>query len=102
MLNAVIEWSLRNRFVVIAATLAFAALGVVAWMNLDIDAFPDTTPVQVQINTPAPGLAPEEVERQITTPIEQALGGTPRLRQMRSLSKFGLSQITIVFEDGTD
>src|ERR1700676_1308405 len=101
MLTWVIDWSLRNRFLVLAATVAFAGLGVLAWMNLDIDAFPDTTPVQVDINTPAPGLSPDEVELQITTPIEQGLGGMPHLQQMRSLSKFGLSQVTVVFEDGT-
>ncbi len=102
LLNNVIAWSLRNRIVVVAATLLLAAFGALAWMNLDIDAFPDTTPVQVQINTPAAGLAPEEVERQITTPIEQALGGTPHLERLFSLSKFGLSQVTVVFDDGTD
>ena len=85
MLTWLIEWSMRNRFIVLAATLGFAVLGVLAWLNLDIDAFPDTTPVQVQINTPAPGLAPEEAERQITTPIEQGLGGLPHLQQMLSL-----------------
>ncbi len=102
LLNNVIAWSLRNRIVVVAATLLLAAFGALAWTNLDIDAFPDTTPVQVQINTPAAGLAPAEVERQITTPIEQALGGTPHLQRMFSLSKFGLSQVTVVFDDGTD
>ena len=102
MLTYLIEWSLRNRFIVLAAAFGVAVLGVLAWLNLDIDAFPDTTPVQVQINTPAPGLAPEEVERQITTPIEQGLGGLPHLEQMRSLSKFGLSQITVVFAEGMD
>src|SRR5262249_46213172 len=70
--------------------------------HLDLDAFPDTTPVQVQINTVAPALGPEEVERQITFPIEQALGGLRRLQQLRSISKFGLSQVVVVFEDGTD
>ena len=69
---------------------------------LDIDAFPDTTPVQVQINTVAPALAPEEVEQQITFPIEQALSGLPGLEQLRSVSKFGLSQVVVTFEDGTD
>src|SRR5207245_3827697 len=69
---------------------------------LDIDAFPDTTPVQVQINTVAPALGPEEVERQITFPIEQAIGGLPRLQQLRSVSKFGLSQVVATFDDGTD
>ena len=70
--------------------------------HLDIDAFPDTTPVQVQINTVAPALGPEEVEQQITFPIEQALGGLPGLETVRSISKFGLSQVVVIFEDGTD
>src|SRR5262249_30141422 len=66
------------------------------------DAFPDTTPVQVQINTVASGLNPQEVERQITFPVEQALSGLPRVQQVRSLSKFGLSQVVVTFADGTD
>ena len=70
--------------------------------NLDIDAFPDTTPVQVQINTIAPSLGPAEVEQQITYPIEQSLTGLPKVNTMRSISKFGLSQVVIIFEDGTD
>ncbi|HTU91415.1 MAG TPA: CusA/CzcA family heavy metal efflux RND transporter [Gemmataceae bacterium] len=102
MLNVVIDWSLRNRFVVIACAVVFIALGSWSLMQLDIDAFPDTTPVQVQINTIAPGLAPEEVERQITFPVEQAINGLPRLQQLRSISKFGLSQVVVVFADGTD
>ena len=102
MLNAVIDWSLRNRFVVIACAVVFIALGGWSLSQLDIDAFPDTTPVQVQINTIAPGLAPEEVERQITFPVEQAINGLPRLQQLRSVSKFGLSQVVVVFADGTD
>src|SRR5262249_28463258 len=69
--------------------------------HLDIDAFPDTTPVQVQINTSAAPLGPEEVERQITMPIEQQISGLPRLQQVRSVSKFGLSQGGVTFEDGT-
>src|SRR5262249_49321794 len=63
---------------------------------------PDTTPVQVQINTTAPSLSPEECEQQITFPIEQKIGGMPRLQQLRSVSKFGLSQVVVTFEDGTD
>ncbi len=70
--------------------------------GLDIDAFPDTTPVQVQINTVAPALSPEEVEREITFPIEQAISGLPGLEQLRSISKFGMSQVVVLFEDGTD
>lgn len=69
---------------------------------LDIDAFPDTTPVQVQINTVASALAPLEIERQVTIPVEAAVAGLPRLAEVRSISKFGLSQITATFEDGTD
>ena len=73
-----------------------------ALSRLDVDAFPDTTPVQVQINTVAPALGPEEVERQITFPIEQGLSGLPGLEQLRSVSKFGLSQVVVLFRDGTD
>ncbi len=73
-----------------------------ALRRLDVDAFPDTTPVQVQINTVAPALGPEEVERQITFPIEQGLSGLPGLEQLRSVSKFGLSQVVVLFRDGTD
>ena len=70
MLNWLITWSLKNRFLVIVGALLFAGLGVIALRQLDIDAFPDTTPVQVQINTTAPALSPEEVERQISFPVE--------------------------------
>lgn len=102
MLNWIIDFSLRHRFLVILGALAFAALGVLSLRFLDIDAFPDTTPVQVQINTVAPALGPEEVEQRITFPIEQVLSGLPRLVQLRSVSKFGLSQVVVTFEDGTD
>src|SRR5437763_13208182 len=102
MLNALIDWSLRNRLLVLAATGALAGLGLLSLPSLPIDAFPDTTPVQVQINTTAPGLGPEEIERQITMPVEQSLGGLPRLEELRSLSRFGLSQVVVTFADGTD
>ena len=102
MLNAIIDYSLRHRVLVIALALAAAAAGAVSLGRLDIDAFPDTTPVQVQINTVAPSLAPEEVERQITFPVEQAIGGLPGLEMVRSISKFGLSQVVVTFRDGTD
>jgi cobalt-zinc-cadmium resistance protein CzcA len=91
-----------NAFVIVAASLVLIALGGWSLSQLDIDAFPDTTPVQVQINTIAPGLAPEEVERLITFPVEQAINGLPRLQQLRSISKFGISQVVVVFADGTD
>ena len=102
MLNWIIDFSLRHRFLVIAGVLAFAVLGGLSLTHLDIDAFPDTTPVQVQINTVAPALGPEEVEQQITFPIEQAIGGLPGLENMRSVSKFGFSQVVVTFEDGID
>ncbi len=102
ILNSIIDFSLRHRLAVIVCALAAATAGVISLNHLDIDAFPDTTPVQVQINTVAPALGPEEVERQITFPIEQAIGGLPGLEQLRSISKFGLSQVVVVFADGTD
>src|SRR5437016_11357329 len=87
---------------VLLGVAVFVVAGAISLYYLDIDAFPDTTPVQVQINTVAPALGPEEVERQITFPIEQAIGGLPRLQQLRSVSKFGLSQVVVTFSDGTD
>ncbi len=102
MINGIIDWSLRNRLIVLVAAVGFVGLGWYSLQRLNIDAFPDTTPVQVQINTFAPGLGPEEVERQITAPVEQSIGGLPGLLHFRSLSKFGLSQVVVVFEQGTD
>ncbi len=102
MLNAVIDFSLKYRWLVILGAVALAAAGGVSMRHLDIDAFPDTTPVQVQINTVVPSLGPAEVEQQITYPVEQALSGLPKLTTLRSISKFGLSQVVLVFEDGTD
>jgi cobalt-zinc-cadmium resistance protein CzcA len=101
-LSRLIDFSLRHRVLVLVAVAAAAAAGVVSLTRLDVDAFPDTTPVQVQINTIAPALGPEEVERQITAPIEQGLGGLPGLDQLRSVSKFGFSQVVVVFRNGTD
>lgn len=102
MLNWLIDFSLRHRALVIVGALAFALVGAVSLRYLDIDAFPDTTPVQVQINTVAPALGPEEIEQQITFPIEQVLSGLPGLEMVRSVSKFGLSQVVVTFVDGTD
>ncbi|MBY0524439.1 MAG: CusA/CzcA family heavy metal efflux RND transporter [Gemmataceae bacterium] len=102
MLNAIIDWSLRNRFLVLLGAFGFIVLGVFALTQIAIDAFPDITPVQVQINTVAPALGPEEVERQITFPVEQAISGLKGLTQVRSISKFGLSQVVVTFEDGID
>jgi cobalt-zinc-cadmium resistance protein CzcA len=101
-LNRIIDLSLRYRVAVLVGVAALAVLGGWSLRRLDVDAFPDTTPVQVQINTVAPALGPEEVETQITAPIERELGGLPRIENMRSISKFGLSQVVLVFEDGAD
>ena len=102
MLTAIIDWSLNNRLVVLFAFALVFAGGLWAVRDLPIDAFPDTTPVQIQINTAAPSLAPEAVERQITFRIEQSLGGLKNIKEVRSISRFGLSQIVVTFEDGTD
>jgi cobalt-zinc-cadmium resistance protein CzcA len=102
VLNWIIDFSLRHRFFVILGVIALAGVGGVSLRFLDIDAFPDTTPVQVQINTVAPALGPEEVEQRITFPIEQSIGGLPGLENMRSVSKFGFSQIVVTFKDGTN
>jgi cobalt-zinc-cadmium resistance protein CzcA len=102
MLTRLIDLCLRYRPVVLLATAALALVGVLSLSRLPFDAFPDTTPVQVQVNTTAPALSPLEVERQITFPIEQAISGLPGLTEARSISKFGLSQVTAIFDDDTD
>ncbi len=102
MLNWLIDFSLRNRAIVLVAMAAVVAAGVFSLQYLDVDAFPDTTPVMIQVNTVAPSLSPEEIERQITFPLEQAIAGLPGLVTLRSISKFGLSQVVVIFEDGID
>jgi heavy metal efflux system protein len=102
VLNWIIDFSLRNRFAVLLGAAVLAAVGIVSMRYLDLDAFPDTTPVQVQVNTVAPSLGPEEIEQQITFPVEQVLSGLPKLQLVRSVSKFGLSQVVVTFDDGTD
>jgi cobalt-zinc-cadmium resistance protein CzcA len=100
MLERIIEFSLKQRLAVVFFSLAFAAFGVYAFTQLPIEAFPDVTDTQVQVITLFPGHAPEEVERQVTQPIEKELNGLPHLSAMRSVSMFGLSQISLIFEDG--
>ena len=102
MLNAVIEWSLRNRFFVLVGTALVAAMGAYAAVNLPIDAIPDLTNVQVQVITSAPALSPLEVESLLTFPVEAAMSGLPDVEEIRSASKFGISVVTIVFHEGTD
>ncbi len=102
MLNRIITFSLEHRPLILMLAVVLVASGIASFGELPIDAFPDTTPVMVQVNTVAPALSPEEVEAQITFPIEQVIGGLPGLKEVRSISKFGLSQVTVLFEDGTD
>ncbi len=102
MLEAIITWSLGHRFIVIILSLAVVVGGVYALSELPIDAFPDTSPVQVQISTVSPALTPTEIEQQITLPVEQAISGLPALEDVRSISRFGLSQVIATFEDGTN
>ncbi len=102
MLNSLIALSLRHRLFVLAGVALLGLCGVWSLGSLNIDAFPDTTPVQVQINTIAPSMVPEEVERLITFPVELTLTGLPKLAQLRSISQFGLSQVVVTFEDGVD
>ena len=102
MLGSIIEFSIRQRAVVLLATMAMVGIGVFSFTRLPIDAVPDITNVQVQINTNVPALSPVEIEQQVTFPIEWSMGGLPGVEQVRSLSRYGLSQVTVVFEEGTD
>ncbi|MFH1228510.1 MAG: CusA/CzcA family heavy metal efflux RND transporter [Planctomycetota bacterium] len=102
MLDQFVEFIIRQRLLIIVLAVVIAVAGIYAWQELDIDAFPDATNVQVMILTEAPGLATVDVERQVTYPIEFKMSGLPYVRQVRSLSKPGFSQVVIVFEDSTD
>src|SRR6187549_1508186 len=100
MLERIIRFAIAHRWLMLALTLALVALGVWSFTRLPIDATPDITNVQVQVNTEAPGFTPLEAEQRVTVPVETALGGLARLEYTRSLSRYGLSQVTVVFEDG--
>ncbi|ALJ09449.1 MAG: efflux RND transporter permease subunit [Brevundimonas sp.] len=102
MLERIIALSIRFRWVVMALVLVACAVGVWSFQKLPIDATPDITNVQIQINTEAPGYSPLEAEQRITFPVETAIAGVPGLSYTRSVSRYGLSQVTVVFEDGTD
>ncbi len=101
-IERLVDVSLRHRLLVLVGLLLIAALGTWAFLGLPIDPFPDVTNVQVEVLSTSPGMSPQEVEKFITHPLEMALSGLPRLTQLRSVSRFGLSVITAVFEDGTD
>ncbi|ESH88041.1 cation transporter [Cupriavidus sp. HPC(L)] len=102
MFERVIRFAIAQRWLVLLAVLGMAALGAYSYTRLPIDAVPDITNVQVQINTSAPGYSPLETEQRITYPIETAMAGLPGLEQTRSLSRYGLSQVTVIFNEGTD
>ncbi len=102
MFERIIQFAIEQRIIVLLMVLAMAGLGVASYQKLPIDAVPDITNVQVQINTGAAGFSPLETEQRITFPIETAMAGLPHLKQTRSLSRSGFSQVTVIFADGTD
>jgi len=102
MFERIIRFAIAQRWLVMFAVLGMAALGAYHYTRLPIDAVPDITNVQVQVNTAAPGYSPLETEQRITWPIETVMAGLPGLEQTRSLSRYGLSQVTVIFRDGTD
>jgi len=102
MLEGILRFSIKQRVFVMLGALAMAVLGVRNFKILPIDAVPDITNIQVQINTKARGFTPLEVEKRITFPIETAIAGTPNISHTRSISRYGLSQVTVIFEEGTD
>ena len=102
MLDRILGYCLKHRWLMLALVLGASALGIYNYERLPIDAVPDITNVQVQINTVATGYSPVEAEQRITYLVETALTGIPSLDYTRSISRYGLSQVTAVFEDGTD
>src|SRR6188474_1826519 len=102
MLTDLINASLNNRFLVIALFVLLAIAGVYSAAQIPVDAVPDMTNTQVIVLTEAAGLSPLEIEQYVTNRVEAAMGGLPRLEEMRSVSKFGISSVTLVFEENTD
>ena len=102
MIDKILEFAIRQRVLVLMGALALLLGGIWSAKKLPMDAIPDITGVQVQVNTTIPSLAPDEVEKLVTVPLEIALGGVAGVTEMRSLSRFGLSQITLQFTDKTD
>src|SRR5450756_1566751 len=102
MLDKLITFALQQRVFVLAASIVLIIFGWFAWDNLPIEAFPDVQDVQVQVVTQALGLAPEEIERSVTLPIEREMSGVPRMTQLRSVSITGLSIVTLTFADSTN
>ena len=102
LFDRLIQFSIKNAIWVILFIVAWIGVGVYSYQKLPIDAVPDITNVQVQVNTQAAGFTALEVEQRITYPIETAMAGLPKLEMTRSISRYGLSQVTIIFKDGTD
>lgn len=101
-MNKLIELALRRRWLIAVAFLLISSFSIYAWNQLSIDAYPDIADTSVQVVTQVPGLAAEEIEQQITIPLERALNGMPSLEMMRSNNTFGISTIMLVFKDGTE
>lgn len=102
MVNHIINWSLENRFIVMLLAVVLLGVGIMSAATLPLDAVPDLTNIQVQVLTTSPALGPVEVEQFITFPVENAMSGLPKVSEIRSISRFGLSAVTVAFEDGTD
>ena len=102
MFERLIRFSIAQRLLILLGAVGVAMAGIYSYQRLPIDAVPDITNVQVQINTQAPGYSPLEAEQRVTFPIEIVMAGLPNLQQTRSLSRYGLSQVTVIFDEGTD
>ena len=102
MINAIVNYALNNRLMTIVFAIAVIVAGVFSFQKLPVDAFPDATPTMVQVFTTSPGLSPVDIETLISYPVEISMYGIPKLEKVQSTSIFGLSRVTIYFEDGTD
>ena len=102
LIEYILQFAIQQRWLIVLLTITAAAFGIYNFTRLPIDAVPDITNVQVQVNTNVTGLSPVEIEKRITFPIEWAMGGLPNVEQVRSISRYGLSQVTLIFKDGTD
>ena len=101
MINKIIQFSVNSRMFIFMATIILLIFGYKSFQTLSIDAVPDITNTQVQINTPVKGLVPEEIERMVTFPIEYSMNGIPGVETIRSISRFGISQVTVIFKEAT-
>jgi len=102
MFESLIRFSIAQRMLILLLAVGIAIAGIYSYQRLPIDAVPDITNVQVQINTMAPGYSPLEAEQRVTYPLETVMAGLPNLQQTRSLSRYGLSQVTVIFKEETD